>query len=98
MAGRDWRKFADEAVATLPAAADTIAVVAASFVAYTDLAQLNPGAVARRQIADERPKIDPMICCEIERDLVPVVLAVDIDHLHRQPMLADEPEDLFLAV
>src|SRR5262249_5668978 len=56
-----------------------------------DLPQLDPAAEAAGQVADEGAEVDPVRRAEVHGEHRRLVEVVDADHLHRQPVVADQP-------
>ena len=56
-----------------------------------DLPQLDPPAEAAGQVADEGAEVDPARRAEVHGENRRLVDVVHADHLHRQPVVADQP-------
>ncbi len=53
-------------------------------VAHADLAQLDPGAEGRRQVAHQLAEVDPLLGGEVDGELVAVPLPLGVADLHQQ--------------
>src|SRR4029453_669025 len=87
---------AAEGATARPAAVEPLGLVADA-----DLAQLDPGAEAGRQVLDQLAEVDPVLGREVERDAVPGEGDLDLRQVHLElaglDALAAELERLALA-
>src|ERR1700733_9739150 len=88
---RDRLEVLEERRAAQIAAARADPALQPGLVARADLAQLDPGPEPAAQVTDQRAEVDPVRCAEVDDEHV---LRPDVVHrgdLHRQLVLADQP-------